>query len=210
MCLRSHGVERCARALRHSSSASLCLRRGISELAGIGELNRGACASVWKYLVTYLHTSSSFLLLLLKALTRAHLPRTLHTPLAMFVRLKYTRRRTREGARCPEPTMNFRLSHTMHRQRSRKRPAQKSLELRPCGRAEREAAALGAPLLPPQLHLLLLEVSPVLLVDEHQVEEVFDRELVVDVLERGCQVIEPACVQAQTSLGARARAPRRG
>lgn len=160
--------------------------------------------------LTYLLTSTSCLLLLLKALTRAHRPRTLHTPLAMFVRLQYTRRRTREGARCPEPTMNFRLSHTAHRQRSRKRPAQKSLELRPCGRAEREAAALGASLLPPQLHLLLLEVSPVLLVDEHQVEEVFDRELVVDVLERGCQVIEPACVQAQTSVGTRARAPRRG
>ena len=65
-------------------------------------------------------------------------------------------------------------------------------------------------LLPPQLHLLLLEVSPVLLVDEHQVEEVFDRELVVNVLERWCQVIEPACVQAHTSVGARGRASRRG
>jgi len=61
-------------------------------------------------------------------------------------------------------------------------------------------------LLPPQLHLLLLEVSPVLLVDEHQIEEVFNRELIVDVLERWCQVFEPACVQTHTSVGARERA----
>ena len=42
------------------------------------------------------------------------------------------------------PRTDFRLSHTAHRQRSRKRQEQKSPELRPCARAEREAAALGA------------------------------------------------------------------
>ena len=36
------------------------------------------------------------------------------------------------------------LTHPAHCQRSRKRPEQKSPELRPCARAEREAAALGA------------------------------------------------------------------
>ena len=52
--------------------------------------------------------------------------------------------REQDARGSPMPRTDFRLSHTAHRQRSRKRPEQKSPELRPCARAEREAAALGA------------------------------------------------------------------
>ena len=166
----------------------------------------------------------------LKALTRAHRPRTAHTPLHntrispdTFVRdykghkdASRTRagREAAEDARgSPMPRTDFRLSHTAHRAppavspRDQNRRESRTQAMRQ-GRTGSRCARRT--LLPPQLHLLLLEVSPVLLVDEHQVEEVFDRELVVNVLERGCQVVEPACVQAHTSVGARGRASRRG
>ena len=51
----------------------------------------------------------------------------------------------REGARCPEPTSDSLTPRTAHRQRSRRETrTEESPELRPCARAEREAAALGA------------------------------------------------------------------
>ena len=110
------------------------------------------------------------------------------------------------------PRTDFRLSHTAHRAPPAVSQETRTEESRTQAMRQGRTGSRCArrTLLPPQLHLLLLEVSPVLLVDEHQVEEVFDRELVVNVLERGCQVVEPACVQAHTSVGARGRASRRG
>ena len=104
----------------------------------------------------------------------------------------------------PELT-NFRLSHRSPQAVDRTRQEQKSQDPGATGSTGKPLCTAHS-LLPPQLHLLLLEVSPVLLVDEHQIEEVFDRELIVDVLERWCQVFEPACVQTHTSVGARGRA----
>ena len=104
----------------------------------------------------------------------------------------------------PEPT-NFRHSHRSPQAVDRTRQEQKSQDPGATGSTGKPLCTAHS-LLPPQLHLLLLEVSPVLLVDEHQIEEVFNRELIVDVLERWCQVFEPACVQTHTSVGARERA----
>merc|ERR1719215_1139691 len=94
----------------------------------------------------------------------------------------------------PMPRTDFRLSHTAHRAPPAVSQETRTEESRTQAMRQGRTGSRCArrTLLPPQLHLLLLEVSPVLLVDEHQVEEVFDRELVVNVLERGCQVVEPA------------------
>ena len=40
-----------------------------------------------------------------------------------------------------------------------------------------------------QLDLLLLEIPAILLIHKHQVEEIFDAELIVHCLVRGCQII---------------------
>jgi len=54
---------------------------------------------------------------------------------------------------------------------------------------------------------LLLEVAPVLLIDEHEVDEVLDGELVVHVAHRRCQLVEAREEEADGDrLGAHGRA----